>query len=97
MERQVFIAQAEPLLPPQLTDRLQGRKTFIDPSPALFGMIDAGQVVEDSIQIWANRQAPVFKIISSVDNHAQAAWGQCCLQTSGQFGPPHTAGQRDYM
>ena len=93
MEGEVLVAEAEPVLAAEAFHFGEDGPGFAGAAPAGVGVVDAGEAVEDGVDVGADGEAPVFEVVAGVDDDGERGGGQCCLQAGREFGPADTAGE----
>ena len=76
MGGQILVADLEPVRAAELLDIFQCLESFRLPAPAGFGVCQSGKRVANGIQIGADGEAQVLKIVAGVDNNGQIIGGK---------------------
>ena len=90
---QVGVADAEPGLGAVALQHPHAGLGVARHAPALDRICQAGQGVEDGVQVRADRQALPLEVVGHVDHHRQFAGRQHLLQPVGELGSAGSAGQ----
>ena len=90
---QVGVADAEPGLGAVALQHPHAGLGVARHAPALDRIRQAGQGVEDGVQVRADRQALPLEVVGHVDDHRQVAGRQHLLQPVGELGSAGSAGQ----
>ena len=96
MHRQVSVAQAEPIFAAQFAHRPQHTGGIVGAAPSRRRVVDTRQVVDHRINVGADGQPPMLKVIAGVDHDGKRARGQDRLQPGRQFCAANATGQRHY-
>ncbi len=97
MDRQVHVAELEPVRPAQLRDLGHRPPAFPTAPPAPLPIDPAGQPIHDGIEVGADRQPEVNEIITRIADDRQLIGGQDGGQSLDELGAPHTAAERRYF
>ena len=85
VERQVTIAEPEPVRRPNLAELFECVPALASEPPAALAIAESGEGVEERVVIWANGEAMQFKVISRVGDDAQLTLRECTVETVGKL------------
>ena len=75
MKGQVAVTQLKPVFAAQLSQRAHEGPGFPHPAPASVGVVETGQRIGQRIQVGADRQTEMFKVIAGVDDNLKRLSG----------------------
>jgi hypothetical protein len=85
VERQVTIAEPEPVRRPNLAELFECVPGFASEPPAALAIAESGEGVEERVVIWADGEAMQLKVISRVGDDAQLTVRECAVETVGKL------------
>ena len=91
----IAVAEAEPGLAAQRTDRLHERPGLVAPAPAGRRIVEAGQRIDQRVDIGRDGQAEMLEIVAGVGDDQQIVRRQHAAQAQRQLGAADAAGQRN--
>ena len=85
VERQVAIAEPEPVGRPNLAKLFKCVPALASEPPAALAITKSGEGVEEGVVIWPDGEAMQFKVISRVGDDAQLTLRECTVETVGKL------------
>src|SRR5207302_9657505 len=66
------------------------------PAPAEFGVVTAGEGVEQCVEIGRDRQTEMREIVAGIGDDREGIWRQDAVEAERQLGAADPTGQREY-
>ncbi len=95
VEADVEIAEHEPALATPGAGRLERLPRLAGPSPATLGVVQAGEAVEDGVEIGRDVQAEHLEVVADVADDRQLARREHVVETRGELGAADAAGEEN--
>ena len=96
MNRQVAIAEAEPVLAAERRERLHERPGLVLPAPSELRVVEAGQRVHQRVGVRRDMQAEMLEIVADIGDDEQIVRRQDPAQAQRELGAADAARQRDH-
>src|ERR1700720_4998592 len=92
MNRQVAIAQAEPILAAERRERFHERPSLVVSPPSELRVVEASKRVHQRVGVWRDMQAEMLEIITDVGHAKQIVRRQDPAEAQRELGAPDASG-----
>ncbi len=82
--------------PPSACKRLHEGPGLVAPAPALGRIVEAGEGVEQRVDVGRDMKAEMDEIIAGVRHHGEKAGGEHAVEPERQLGAAYAAGERQH-
>ena len=95
MEADVEVAEHEPALAAPGAGRLERLPRLAGPPPAALGVVQAGEAVEDGVEVGRDVEAEHLEVVADVADDRQLARREHVVEPGGELGAADAAGEED--
>src|SRR5215472_4045076 len=96
MRGEIAVAEVEPGLAAQALERLHKGPGLVAPAPAKFGIGEASEGIEQSVDVGRDREAEMLEIVTGVGYHHQRSRWQDAVEAERELGAADSARQREH-
>ena len=92
MNRQVAIAEAEPIVAAERRERFHERPGLVSPTPSQLRVVEAGERVHQRVGIRRDMQAEMLEIVADIGHDEQIVRRQDPAEAERELGAPDASG-----
>ena len=92
MNREVAIAEAEPILAAERRERLHERPGLVSPTPSELRVVEAGKRVHQCVGVRRDMQAEMLEIIADIGDDEQIVLPHDPAEAQRKLGAPDASG-----
>ena len=96
MGREIAVAEVEPGLAAEASQRLHKGPGLVAPAPAELRIVEAGEGVEQGVDIGRDREPQMLEIVAGIGDDGQRAGRQDAIEAERQLGAADPARQRKH-